>query len=220
MKSEEKIKAIELRRKGASMNEIAQVLGAAKSSVSYWVRDIKLTQKQQQGLSKRGRSIASVEKRRMARIQNTQNKRDAIMRLAQQEAPTLLRDSLWCAGVALYWGEGGKTQHTVRIANSDPAVIEVMMKFFKKFSHISFDKYHGHIHTFSDANIKMSVSYWSKVSGIPRDKFYRTYVKQSVASKNKRQTLPYGTFQIYIHSTEFFFRMMGWLEGYKKHLLQ
>lgn len=220
MKIEERKKAIELRRKGVSMNEIARFIGVAKSSVSYWVRDVELTSKQKRGLSEKGRSIESIEKRRISRIQNTRNKRNIIKLGAQQEVGTLSKDSLWCAGIALYWGEGGKTQQTVRISNSDPAVIKVMMKFFKKYSHINFDKYHGHVHTFSEDNVQKSLSYWSKISGIPKNKFYRTYIKQSTATKNKRQTLPYGTFQIYIHSTEFFFRMMGWLEGYKNQLLR
>ena len=38
-KAIEKIKAINLRKKGYSLNEIVEKLGVAKSSVSVWVRN-------------------------------------------------------------------------------------------------------------------------------------------------------------------------------------
>ena len=63
MKEIEKIKARELRGQGLSMNEIVRTLGVAKSSVSFWVRDIELTVAQKKELSEKGRTKESVEKR-------------------------------------------------------------------------------------------------------------------------------------------------------------
>jgi hypothetical protein len=138
------------------------------------------------------------------------------MKNAGKEVPGLSKESLWCIGVALYWGEGGKTQQTARVANSDPAVIKVMMRFFERYSGVQKEKYRGHVHTFSHKNASDAVQYWSKISGIPPNKFFKTYVKQSSASKKKRETLPYGTFQIYLHDTIFFFRLMGWIDKLKE----
>jgi transposase-like protein len=216
MKVKEKNKAITLRQKGVSMGEIARILNVAKSSVSYWVRDIKLTESQLNTLNKNGHSTESIEKRRTSRIANTQRKREEIMSEAAKEVRHLQLDPLWSIGVALYWGEGGKTQQTARLSNSDPAVIKVMMRFFDRYSAVSREKYRGHVHTFSHRNVDEAIQYWSNISGIPKDKFFRTYVKQSSASKKKRETLPYGTVQIYLHDSVFFFRLMGWIRGVKK----
>ncbi len=216
MKINEKHKAIELRKQGISMGEIAKTLKVAKTSVSYWVRDIELTSKQKNKLNKNGHSIEAIEKRRVARISNTRKKRQLIMQNAGIEVSQLSSDSLWCVGVALYWGEGGKTQQTARVSNSDPSVIKIMMRFFEKYSGIQKSKFHAHVHTFSHKNAKKAVTYWSKISGIPQNKFFKTYVKQSSASLKKRETLPYGTMQIYIHDTVFFFRLMGWIEKLKE----
>ena len=49
----------------------------------------------------------------------------------------------------------------------------------------SFLKEHG----LSDVLTKTE-KYWSKVSGIPRNQFFKTYVKPSSASLHKRNTLP------------------------------
>lgn len=213
MKTEEKAKAREMRKKGMGMREIADTLNVAKSSISYWVRDVVLSKKQREKLNKNGHRVDVIEKRRLSRIAHTAERRRHIIEKAKKEVSNLMDEPLWCTGVALYWGEGGKTQQTARLSNSDPDVIKLMMQFFLKYSEVPKEKYHGHVHTFSKENVDRSVQYWSKVSGIPKEKFYKTYVKQSRASKNKRQTLPYGTMQIYIHDTVFFFRLMGWMQG-------
>jgi predicted transcriptional regulator len=216
MKTKEQRKARELRMSGKSMGDIATTLGVSKSSVSYWVRDIVLTQKQRVQLNKNGHSVGAIEKRRVARIGNTQQQRDIMRHNAACEVQLLSQNMLWCIGVALYWGEGGKTQQTARLSNSDPAVIKTMMRFFRECCDIPEEKFRGHVHTFSHRNADKAVEYWSDISGIPKNKFYKTYVKKSSASKNKRDTLPYGTIQIYVHDTKFFFRLMGWLERVKE----
>ena len=106
MKVEEKNKAIELRKSGMAMGEIAKTLGVAKSSISYWVRDIKLSKLQRSKLNANGHSVDAIEKRRISRLANLQIKRDKIAEAAQAEAKTLVNNPLWCIGVSLYWGEG------------------------------------------------------------------------------------------------------------------
>ena len=197
------------------MGDISKQLKVSKSSVSYWVRNVELTKKQRSKLNKNGHSIEAIEKRRISRIANTQAKRDVISKTALKEATKLVSNPLWCVGVALYWGEGGKTQNIARIANSDPTVIKMMMTFFRGVCHISEEKFHGHIHTFDHRNVRKAEEYWSNVSGIDKSNFFKTYKKKSSSSKHKRNTLPYGTFQIYIHDTDFFFRMMAWIEYLK-----
>ncbi len=216
MKTREQHKAIILRKNGKSMGEIATTLGVAKSSVSCWVRDVALTKIQRTQLNKNGHSVDAIEKRRIARVANTQLRRQEMMKSAASEVATLSQNMLWCIGVALYWGEGGKTQQTARLSNSDPAVIATMMRFFREFGGITEEKFRGQVHTFSHQNAQKTETYWSQVSGVPVDYFYKTYVKKSSASKNKRDTLPYGTFQVYVHDTKFFFRLMGWLEKVKE----
>tara|TARA_B100000745_G_scaffold298199_1_gene246422 strand:- start:5839 stop:6498 length:660 start_codon:yes stop_codon:yes gene_type:complete len=219
MKAEEKKKAIQMRKKGVAMGEIAKELGVAKSSVSYWVRGIQLTAAQRNKLNANGHSVDAIEKRRLSRLANLTQKRNEIMERAMKEAAVLSSNSLWCVGVALYWGEGGKTQNATRIANSDPEVIALMMRFFRKVCEVEEGKFHGHIHTFAHCDEKKAERYWSSVSGISQSCFFKTYKKQSSASKKKRDTLPYGTFQIYVHDTNFFFRMMGWIEYLKQNEL-
>ena len=51
-KDEEKSKAIELRKNGVSIKQISKILGVSKSSVSVWVREVVLTDKQEEKLDR------------------------------------------------------------------------------------------------------------------------------------------------------------------------
>ncbi len=202
-----------MRQQGMSMNEIVASLGVSKASVSIWVRDVILTKKQREGLSARGRSLDSVEKRRISRIKNTQMRHALVINRAKEDIPTLSERELFLIGVALYWGEGGKTQKaSARVANSDPRVISIMMRFFKEICGVPRNKFRGHVHTFSHLNAEAAEKYWSQVSGIPRRQFYKTYSKPSIASLGKKDSLPFGTFQIYVNDTNLFLSIKGWIE--------
>lgn len=213
MKKEEKEQARLLREGGMSLNEIVHEVGVSKASVSLWVRDIKLSDKQKKKLSAHGRSIESVEKRRINRITNTLARHQKVIDAAKENIPTLSKHELLLVGTALYWGEGGKTNRGMaRISNADPKVIQFMMRFFKEICGVPPKKFRGHVHTFSHLNAENAEKYWSRVSGIPRQQFYKTYSKPSVASKGKRDSLPHGTFQIYVCDTTIFLTIKGWIE--------
>ncbi len=219
MKYLEKKKAIKLRQNGNSIKDIARDLGVAKSSVSVWVRDVVLTKKQLTSLSSKGVSIEVIEKRRTKRIYNEQVKRDNIMMLAGRDIIKVSKHELRLIGLCLYWGEGGKTnQGVARISNSDPAVIKVMMRFFKEICLVEQSKFRGHIHTYSHLNAKEAEAYWSDISGIPKEQFYKTYTKRSISSQGKKDKLPYGTFDIYVCSTKLFLEIIGQIEKLKQIL--
>lgn len=215
MKKNEKDKAIDLRKKGISMGEIAQQLNVSKSTVSYWVRDIILSEAEVKKIQSNSHSRLAIERRRTSRMDRHALERQIITRKALEEAKTHKNNSLWCVAVALYWGEGGKTQRTVRIANSDPAVIKLMMKFFREFCLVPLHKTRAHVHAFAHTDIEGAVSYWSKISGIPKKQFFKTYVKNSSNSKFKKNSLPYGTCQIYVHDSVLFITMLAWIEYLK-----
>lgn len=219
MKSLEKEKAIELRKIGLSIKTIAKKLGVAKSSVSVWVRKVELTKKQLQTLTENGQKREVIEKRRLKRLFNEQVKRDEIMSVAGKDIKKISKHELRIIGLCLYWGEGGKTnQGSARVSNSDPAVIKTMMRFFKEVCLVKNERFRGHIHTYSHLNAKDAESYWSSVSSIPRNQFYKTYIKRSIASKGKKDNLPYGTFDIYVSDTKLFLQIMGQIEKLKSLL--
>jgi predicted transcriptional regulator len=220
MKLKEKNLAIDLRKKGWSMNEIKKELGVAKSSVSLWVKKIKLTKNQKQKLSNNGIKKEIIEKRRETRLKNENSKRQIIVDRAKGEINNLSLQELKIIGATLYWAEGGKTQRgLVRVSNGDCKVIEVMMEFLRKICEVPEEKFRGHIHIHPHLDIKKAENYWSSISGIPLKQFYKTYSKQNKSSQNKKDSLPFGTFDIYVCNTELFLKIKGWIEGIYKNII-
>jgi len=217
MKVLAKAKARALRKKGYSINQIVKEASLTKSSVSLWVRDIVLTKSQKKGLSERGRSRESIEKRRVSRLSNENAKRQKIINEAKNDFSDISTEQLKLIGIILYLGEGRKAgRGSACLANSDPLVIKMMMRFFREICRVPEKKFRGHIHTFTHANIEKTEKYWSQITKIPRGQFYKTYIKPSSASLQKRNTLPYGTFDIYVSDTKLFLTIMGWIEKIKE----
>ena len=217
MKVIEKEKARMLRKKGYSINQIVKEAGFTKSSVSIWVRDIVLTKVQRKKLSERGRSVESIEKRRLIRLYNEWVKRQIIIDTAKKDFTKISLEELKLIGIILYLGEGGKTERGIaRLSNSDPVVIKIMMRFFREICQVPEKKFRGNIHTFAHADIVKTEKYWSKISGISRNQFHKTYIKPSSASLQKRYTLPFGTFSINVCDTRLFLTIIGWIEKIKE----
>lgn len=213
MKSSEKIAARALRAQGFSIKDIVSEIGVAKSSVSLWVRDIVLTSEQQQTLSAKGISKEIIERRRLTRLTRAEAKREVARSAAQQEIRSISDRELWIIGVMLYWGEGGKTQNMARFSNSDPRMITVMMRFFRKICAVPEEKFRCHIHIHPHLDHLEAERYWSAITGVPLTQFYKTYRKMNPSSKHKRDTLPYGTLDVYVCSIALFLKLQGWTNG-------
>ena len=217
MKLIEKEKARTLRKKGYSINQIVKETNFSKASISVWVRDIILTKTQKKRLSEKGRSIESIEKRRINRLFNENKKRQTIIEEAKKDFKKISLDELKLIGIILYLGEGAKTNKgTVAVANSDPSVIKIMVRFLKEVCKVPENKLRGHIHTFAHSDIEKTEKYWSQITSIPRKQFYKTYIKPSSASLQKRKTLPFGTFDLSVSNTKLFLTIMGWIEKIKE----
>ncbi len=221
MKLAEKERARALRKKGYSINQIVEALNFSKASVSVWVRDIVLTKRQLGKLSQRGRSVESVERRRASRLANEGAKRKVVMDNAKKDFTGISIQELKLIGIALYIGEGAKkSQGVVSIANSDPSIIQIMMRFLREICLVPENKFRGHIHTFSHADIEKTEKYWSDITGIPRKQFYKTYTKPSSASLQKRRTLPFGTLDICVCDTKLKLTILGWIERLKELIIR
>jgi len=214
MLKKEKEKAIGLRLRGRSIKEIAKQLNVAKSSVSLWVRDIKLTPVQLNKLAEKSHTIVAIEKRRATRLNNERAKRQVVLDLAEKEIKKLSLKDLWLIGVMLYWAEGGKTQRgLVRFSNGDPEMIKIMMVFFRRVCKVPEEKFRGYIHIHPHLDHKKAEKYWAAIMGISLKKFFKTYRKVNTSSKNKKDSLPFGVLDIYICDTKLFLKISGWAKG-------
>lgn len=223
----EKIKAIELRNKGNSYSQIGKILNLSKSTLSYWLSEIKLSKDAQSLIDKRSykKSAEALIKRNKNQTILALARATVIRDNAKKEFGKLVGNKLFLTGVNLYWAEGykkgayGSKWKSVDFANSDPAMIALMMKFFLQTCKIPIEKMRAQLIAHENVDIDNAVEYWSKLTGIAEDRFIRTAVPVVRKSNNKRKNsnLTHGTLHIRINDVSFFFKIIGWIDGLKEY---
>ncbi len=222
MKTQEIARARKLRAQGLSLREIVARTKYAKSSISGWIRDIVLTNKQ---ISR----LKSNQDQGRAKAANHPNSsrlkwagiRQGIINSAKKEiSSTCSLEKLKLVGSALYWAEGYTASRNLFVfANCDPAMIKLMMLFLTKVCNVPRRKIRGRVNIHPHLDIKSATEYWSNISKIPIKYFHKPLLAVSRASKQKRKTLPYGTFRIVISDVFLCSRIKGWIEGLKNWAL-
>src|SRR4051794_2362488 len=123
-KVQEQERARDMRARNMTLQDIADELGVAKSSVSRWVRDVPFTpSKRRTGPHNRPHPAHEAKLAQIAALNA-----EGIERIG-----TLSDDAFLTAGLALYAGEGSKTEGCVRFANSDSSMIRFFCAWFRHF---------------------------------------------------------------------------------------
>jgi len=215
MKFKEKLSAIKLRKKGKSYDEIHQVIKISKSTLSIWLRDIPLNARQKNALIGRQKSrYAGAKANQRKRIERTRQ----IVDQAKKEATIFIDDPLFLAGVMLYWAEGTKrSNETVKLTNSDPEMIKLMMRWFRSICKVPERKFRIALSIHTLHNRPNVEKYWSDITKVPLKQFYKIQVK-TTSFLSKRNPLYNGTCTITICNRDLFRRIEGWRTGLLKEI--
>ena len=174
-KVSEQERARELRSQAWTLNEIAAELGVAKSSVSLWVRDVPFDEvvRARRAGANRNRGAQQRGPNRLA-----QRKQAEIVRLLgeghERTGERSDRDLL-IAGVALYAGEGAKTDGAVVFANSDPRMMRLFLRFLRHFFEIDETRLRGRLYLHQGLDLDAALRVWSAALDIPPDQFGKPY---------------------------------------------
>ncbi len=176
-KREEKIVAIELRKKGMSYSQIREQVKVSKSTLSLWLEKYPLTPLRLQELRGSG------NRNREAFSETMRKKRDARILLQYEKVAHDLKyltdRELYVAGFFLYWGEGAKGRRgEVSVANTDPAVIRSFLKWLGLIG-ADVERCHFTLHLYVDMDQKKELTYWAKILGVKECSFYKSYIKES-----------------------------------------
>jgi len=215
MKLNEKLKAINFRRKGMSYNEILESVQVSKSTLSFWLRDIVLSDAENKRLLV-GRGLSrhcAAENRKQKRRSDTATAIEA----GAQEFQNLLKNQLFPIGLCLYWAEGDKhKQERVKFTNSDAKMISLMMKWFREICGVPEEKFRVALHVHNLHTAKNIKRYWSEITGVPERQFQKVYVKQTTL-RHRRNVLYNGTCAIVVNNKALFRRISGWKLGLLAH---
>ena len=186
------------------MKEIEGRLGVSRSSVSLWVRDIELTPEQHAALQMRN-PIYSAQRSGAGKLRERGHLRRRTYQLAGRRRVRECKP-LYVAGCMLYWAEGAKARHALKITNSDPELIRFFGRFLRECFAVCDEQMHVHCNLFADHISKQREveQLWLDVLGLPRSSLRKSTVNHySRSSQRKRKNkLPYGTCALIVHSTE------------------
>lgn len=209
-----KSKAITLRKKGLSYNEIRKEINVAKSTLALWLRDVLLTKNQRQRLYTKQIMILT----RGPQSQKERRKREVekIIEGAEKEIISPLPlEAYRLFGAALYWAEGRKARD-FEITNSDPNLIIFFVKWLNDIFGINPDKLTASLNIYHQQKEEEIKRFWSDLTEIPIDNFRKSYIKPS--SKNyKKNNLYYGTIKIRVQKgTDMRYKVYGWIRAVLK----
>lgn len=219
-KVEERLKTENLRRQGWSIGAIARKINVSKSSVSNWCRDIELTKKQREILTRR--AIEGGHRGRM--LGSAVNHQRKIERIAyhvqegKKQFETLSPRELLLVGTAIYWGEGTKKSE-LGFINSDADMIVFMYRWFQIALGVKKADFKPRIliNSLHKRRDKIVKRYWSKLLGLPVSQFRKTtYVKRPNTKKYSNHDSYFGLLTLRVrNSTELKYKILGLIEGLK-----
>ena len=177
---EKKDLAISLRKKGKSIRDIERELSIARSTLSGWLRDVKLSQKQKEKLHKKwmqalvNARLKSAEHNRRAKIERMKKiENDAKNFVSSITIDKEIEEIIYAI---FYLAEGTKIPQAgrVEIANTNPDVMLAFLSLFRRLYSPDESRIKCQLHLRVDQSEKKIKNYWSKVLSIPKCRFIKT----------------------------------------------
>jgi hypothetical protein len=165
-KVEAQERARQMRARNMTLQDIAIELRVAKSSVSLWVRDVPFTSsKRRTGPQNRPHPAREAKLAQIAALNA-----EGIERIG-----TLGDEAFLVAGVALYAGEGSKTEGEVRFANTDPTMVRFFCAWLRRYFAIDETRLRVRVYLHEGLDLDAAEANWSEVTRIPRSQFGKAY---------------------------------------------
>lgn len=177
-----------LRQGGLTYGEIQKKLHVKipNSTLSYWCKNIVLSDTQTCRIEKliiRNRSAA----RNMAVMANKIRRNKYLNSIYKENLnlKKLIRDKN-IAKIALsllYLAEGTKNQGSITFGNSNPDIILLFLHLLKQCYLLDLKKFRCTVQCRADANISALEKFWSRITGIPKNQFYKARVDARTIGK-------------------------------------
>lgn len=211
-----KIKAIQLRKRGFSYNEIKKDIQVSKSTLSYWLKSVSLKAEHRKRLYTKqidilSRGPKSIKARRAKEV-------GLIIQRAKNEIKRPISlDSLLLMGTCLYWAEGSKKK-MCEFTNSDPYLILFFVKWLEKIFKVKPENLKARLNIYSQQNEDKIKKFWSELTGIPTERFGKTFVKP-LNKGYKKNNLYYGTIRIEVpKSVNLNYNISAWIDSIAESL--
>lgn len=203
-KLEEQARARQLRSEGWTMPEIAAELGVARSSVSNWTRD-EPYEPRRPVKSPQADRPKKLRNRRLAEIARLNEK-------GRQRMGSPSDREFLMAGVALYAGDGGKTDGEVHFANSDARLVRFFCAWLRRHFKIDESRMRVRLYLHRGLDLDSAMAHWSEVTGVPANQFDKPYraVPNTTIRNNKHE---HGCCHVRYHCSRTHRAIMGMMRA-------
>ena len=218
-KSDLKKAAIKFRKSGLSYSEIQNKIRAPKSTLSFWLKQIKLSHQQSLRLKqKRSRAAQrGSDKKRLLTFKKIQEIRIA----SAKDVKKISKREFWLMGIILYWRNSKESdlKKGVHFTSSDPELIKLFLRWLLDIGNLEreeivfdiFSRKHRY-------NTKSKLTnYWSKITKFPKKSFANIYFQKTRLRKRQRQTerkTKYGFLRVRVRASSMLARQIsGWIKG-------
>src|SRR3989338_174851 len=181
--------AIKLRQQGFSIGKIERDLGIPRSTLSGWLKNIKLTARQKEELLQNWKN-GLINARRQAVIWHNAQKAERIKEAESSAKRTLkninLNDKniLELALAFLYLGEGAKNNPETALGSSNPLILKFFLSLLKNIYNIKVEKIGCELSLRADQNPDEMKKFWSHALKIPIERFKQVHLdKRTIGSK-------------------------------------
>jgi hypothetical protein len=187
--------AIRLRKLGKTYSEIGDLLKTKipKSTLNNWFKNILINDRAKSRLD--GLRKTSLSRAREKSLKNRAVLRNIYLNKLRSENKHLIKlfdnkDIAKIAVILLYLGEGTKNSKRaiLTFANSDPRIISLFLKLFRKQFNVDERKFRCTVQGREDQDFKSLEKFWSSLTDIPKSQFYKGRIDPrtvGVNSKNK-----------------------------------
>ena len=184
-----------LYERGLSGREIAEHFGVSVDAVYYALRRFKI-------------------KRRTSSENNVIRFNRKQPSFSVKKKLTTTDQVLKALGVALYWGEGYKTEKGkgIDFANSDPLMIQVFLRFLKDICGIDQSKLRVYLYCHSKEEAPKLIRYWSLITGIPREQFTKPYIPKRESKRG--MGMRHGLIHIRYNDKKLLILLRSWIGEY------
>lgn len=174
-------------KKRLSVFEISKLFKCSAHKINYWIHKFDIPK----------RSIADA-----IYIKNNPNGDP----FSIKKIKTIEDAILWGLGVGLYWGEGNKkSKDSVRLGNTDPALIRKFLEFMVKILGVNKNKIRFGLQIFSDMSKSEVMKFWLgqlKKFNVKKEQFYKVIITPARSLGTYREKSKYGVLTIYFANTK------------------
>ncbi len=167
-----------LRTTGLTIKDVAAEVGVPAGTVYGWIRDIPGPPRSAWRDSRR-RTKGALHERKLAEIAEC----DA---WARDQVAGLSDDAFFAAGIALYAGEGAKTDGAVVFTNTNAAMVAFFCRWLREYFAVDELRMRGKLYLHEGLDYEAAAGLWSEVAGIPTSQFSKPY--RAVADQSIRKS--------------------------------